>query len=615
MFGNITMKRNILLMVTSVVLVACGGGGGKASDGGFQQPIKPELNVSFEPGAILPNPTGTGYEGLSDDARARFTIYARQGGTPIENGNEELKLSINNAIGSVRGRIYCFELGNDACTTTITDSEGNQRQVLQPLHTVQLDLAAGRGSFAVTAANGEVGEIGLNITVEGPNNSRISKDVLIPVKYASSGEPYQINIIGANTIRPNSAVNVAVAITDEAGNPVNNSTANNLLITAKNLPGTVLGFKGSTGASISAKTDNGIASFTVLAPTNGFLTLIAQGDGADNNIDNGFQNLITTAKTIQVTDAYTPPTQNIAITTGKLPNGIVGVDYGRFNIATTGSVPINFVLTSGSLPPGITFSGGVLSGTPTVAGEYKFTVTATGANSSTAKQELTLKVIKGGFKFNRLAFDSIETTRNEDPKTPDVCWVGAQTLSLEPSADYILKTPFTWRMDAGGVSTALGPKNKAVRVVTANGIPLPELDFTVTDDTTQVVLNGKVCPTAPSNVFNGHAIILSATDANNFEFESVLPLVITRAVNTYTPPEPEKPEEPTPPENLTLTNAKVGVAYTVSVPNAASMTGAPTWLTLTGSILSGTPTVAGTFNFVVTLSNGQNQNVALTVEP
>lgn len=104
------MKKLALLTLASLILSACGGGGGgsDATDGGFNGAIKPELNISVVPGTILPNPTTAAYESLSSDASAWVTIYARQGNVPVENGDEELHVSINDAIGNVGGRIYCL---------------------------------------------------------------------------------------------------------------------------------------------------------------------------------------------------------------------------------------------------------------------------------------------------------------------------------------------------------------------------------------------------------------------------------------------------------------------------------------------------------------------------
>lgn len=72
---------------------------------------------------------------------------------------------------------------------------------------------------------------------------------------------------------------------------------------------------------------------------------------------------------------------NVAvITTSSLPAGTVGVSYSQ-TIAATGTASISFAVVSGALPTGLSLNGstGALTGTPTAAGAFGFTVRATNA--------------------------------------------------------------------------------------------------------------------------------------------------------------------------------------------------------------------------------------------
>jgi hypothetical protein len=71
---------------------------------------------------------------------------------------------------------------------------------------------------------------------------------------------------------------------------------------------------------------------------------------------------------------------------GDAPNAATSVAYSYAYTATGGTVPYAFDLTAGSLPPGVTLnaSSGVISGTPTTAGAYTWTVRVTDAVSSVA---------------------------------------------------------------------------------------------------------------------------------------------------------------------------------------------------------------------------------------
>jgi hypothetical protein len=68
-------------------------------------------------------------------------------------------------------------------------------------------------------------------------------------------------------------------------------------------------------------------------------------------------------------------------------SAIVGKTYSQPLSYSGGSGTITFTPTSGSLPPGLTLSGTAISGTPTIAGNYSFTVQAT--DQSTPPQQST----------------------------------------------------------------------------------------------------------------------------------------------------------------------------------------------------------------------------------
>jgi hypothetical protein len=79
------------------------------------------------------------------------------------------------------------------------------------------------------------------------------------------------------------------------------------------------------------------------------------------------------------------------------PDGLYGSAYSSQVITVTGgTAPYTFSVTAGNLPPGMTLSpGGTISGTPTTAGSYSFTVTATDSDPTgpfTGTQSYTLTV-------------------------------------------------------------------------------------------------------------------------------------------------------------------------------------------------------------------------------
>ena len=81
--------------------------------------------------------------------------------------------------------------------------------------------------------------------------------------------------------------------------------------------------------------------------------------------------------------AIAPPP--ITVLPATLPEPMVGVAYAHTLTATGGGgPPYTFAVTAGALPPGLVLSPeGALSGTPTTADPYAFTVTATDATGAT----------------------------------------------------------------------------------------------------------------------------------------------------------------------------------------------------------------------------------------
>ena len=84
----------------------------------------------------------------------------------------------------------------------------------------------------------------------------------------------------------------------------------------------------------------------------------------------------------------------LVVAPSNLPNGTVGTLYRRTNTACGGSTPYTFAVVSGALPPGLTLAtSGVLSGTPTNAGTFNFTVQATGSNLVTGTTNYSISAL------------------------------------------------------------------------------------------------------------------------------------------------------------------------------------------------------------------------------
>jgi len=96
-------------------------------------------------------------------------------------------------------------------------------------------------------------------------------------------------------------------------------------------------------------------------------------------------------------EPVTPPVGTApAITTTALPGGTVGTAYSQ-PLTATGDTPITWSIDSGSLPNGLTLSAaGVISGTPTTANTFNFTVKAANAAGSGTKALSIVIAASGG---------------------------------------------------------------------------------------------------------------------------------------------------------------------------------------------------------------------------
>ena len=263
----------------------------------------------------------------------------------------------------------------------------------------------------------------------------------------------------------------------------------------------------------------------------------------------------------------TPPT----ISTQSIPDGVVGAVYPNFPLQASGTVPITWSIESGSLPAGLTLStAGVISGTPTAAGTFNFTVRAENV-AGNATRALSILIT------TTHVAPTIITT---NPLPEGAVGIAYVPLTLEASGT----TP-TWTVESGSLPGGL-------------------------DLSTAGIISGT--PTA-AGTFN---FTVRAENVAGHDTRA-LTIVINAAPVTAAP--------------VITTNALpggvIGAAYNQTL--NASGTTPITWSIVGGSlpnglnlstagVISGTPMAAGTFNFTVQASNPAGSDTAafsITVQP
>ena len=163
---------------------------------------------------------------------------------------------------------------------------------------------------------------------------------------------------------------------------------------------------------------------------------------ADGNLSGTPTATGTSSFTVQVTDANNQTateatsitvSAGVSTTFAAPPGAVVGTAYTDTLTATGGTTPYTWSVNAGSLPPGITLtSAGVLTGTPTAAGSYTFSVNVVDANNGIATTSITLVVA---------------ATLSLSFPAPPAGTVGtAYTDTLTATGG---TTPYTWSVSAG----------------------------------------------------------------------------------------------------------------------------------------------------------------------
>jgi hypothetical protein len=449
--------------------------------------------------------------------------------------------------------------------------------------------------------------------------------------------PAPVTIVVAPPSLPNGVVNVAYSQTITASGGTGSHTFS---VSGGTLPGG-LTLNSSTGALSGTPNAAGTSNFTITAT-----------DTANNSGSRPYA--------LTVTATPTPP---ITLAPTTLPGGTVGAAYSQTLTALGGvGPPYTQTISAGTLPTGLTFTSGLLSGTPVTAGSFSFTVTVTDSATNSGSQAYTVTIsatvapitiapttLPNGavgvpYSQTLTAAGGVPPYQGSTSGTlppgltaalvPGVSAlvsgtptqagtftfnvIATDTLSSQGSQAYtvtIAAPPVT--IVVGPPSLPNGVANVAyAQTITATGGTGP-YTFAVTAGALPagLTLNGAtgVISGTPTGATTANFTI-TATDATKNTGSRAYALTITP---TAAPPITLSP--------TTLPDGTVGAPYAQTVtalggvgpPYTLSITAGtlPTGVTFTGGLLSGTPAVAGAYTFTVTAvdSAGNPGSQAYTV--
>ncbi|MEB1851866.1 putative Ig domain-containing protein [Xanthomonas campestris pv. campestris] len=486
---------------------------------------------------------------LSEPNETFFVNVSNVSGAGVSDAQGQGTIVNDDALPSLSIDDVSVNEGNSGTTTatfTVTLSAASGQ-------TVSVNYASADGT--ATAGSDYVARSGTLTFAPGTT----AQGVAITVNGDTALEPNETFSVGLS-----GASNASIARATGAGTILNDDVV--VTVGPASLPAATAGSAYSQNLSASGGTAPYSFAVTAGALPAG-LTLSAAGVLSGTPTATGSFNFTATA-----TDSGGSPTSGnraytltvagatVTLPATSLPAGTAGQAYsGALNPATGGIPPYTYAVTAGALPAGITLNGssGALTGTPGSVGSFAFSVTATDSTSGTPSQGTR------GYTLNIAAPPIVVAPSTLPAATRGTAY--SQTLSAGGGT-----APYTYALASGALPAGL-----------------------------TLASNGTLSGTA--TVEGSFNFTVTATDAGSFTANQAYSLTVA-GPNLVLPAS-------------SLPAGTAGQAYSASITPATGGTAPYSYALTAGALptgvvvdvatggLSGTPTVAGTFNFTLTVSD------------
>ena len=530
-------------------------------------------SVSMEPATI-----GVGYS---------WTFNATDGKLPYTwsaNSTLPAGLTLNSTTGALSGNISSSQSpGNFTLTITVSGSNGKSASgnfvlrikpalewVTQPAlpsgkvattYNATLTVSGGKSPYSFATKNGSTLPSGLTLNgttgrLSGAPTAAGNFSFTITAK--DSGSP-------ATTIERTFTLAVqAYGMSVSGPTAISGQQYNAISPATYSVSGGVAPYSWSTvpalPTALSINATTGVISGNLSAAGGNYSVAVTVKDKGNQ----------TASQNVTLSVSPAPPLD--WVTQPALPSGKVATTYNATLTVSGGKSPYSFATKNGStLPSGLTLNGttGRLSGAPTAAGNFSFTITAkdSGSPATTIERTFTLAVQAYGMSVSGPTAISGQQYNAISPATYSVSGgVAPYSWSTVPALPTALSINATTGVISGNLSAAGGNYSVAV---------------TVKDKGNQ---------TASQNV------TLSVSPAPPLDWVTQPALPSGKVATTY---------------NATLTVSGGKSPYSFATKNGSTL---PSGLTLNGTTgrLSGAPTAAGNFSFTITAKDSGSP--ATTIE-
>jgi hypothetical protein len=424
----------------------------------------------------------------------------------------------SNAVCSISGTTVT-SLRAGSCTININQSSNSGAALaaaqVQQSFTVTAPppvLSAVSPSYGAAAGGTTVTVTGANLTgatsvsfggVVATNLTVVSATSITATTPAHAAGPVSVAVTtaGGTSTLSGAYLNVNLSVASNVSQKVPyNSSSNSVNLSYSNSPTSVAVDSGPSHGSVAV---SGLTmSYT---PTTGYFG----EDSFTYTVSN--YGLTSVPATAGLT--VSPPTLVAAPATGTLSTVVAGNTYSQAFTTSGGASGYSYGVKAGALPLGLAFVGNTLSGTPTTAGVYNFTISVQDSSTTTPATLTT-------------AYSLAVTA------LPVPVLVFSTPTSASVNMGSTLSNPATSTLSAGNYgATSYSSSNTAVATVNSSGVVTPVGGGTATITATQAGITGVNASAAQSYTLNV-SILAQATLSASATPNAIVVVTGTAALGT-----------------------------------------------------------------------------------